>query len=193
MRTTRSRSPWHFLLAPFACSTPPVSGRVTPRPLCQPMSPMRLRRVDSMLRRYSSNRSRVKGGGCSMQYGASGISVLATASLDSRIRALATGYEARADDATLIAGARAAIASIVGATTASAKPPDARIALAVELIRKRPGEAIALRRDCRRGPSFSGSLSPSVHGRDGGRLPAIPPVAAARVLAHRICSRQIPD
>jgi AraC family transcriptional regulator len=79
-----------------------------------------------------------------LQYGKGGIAAISTATLDRQINALATGYQGRVANEALVAAAHMAIATIVGATTAPAKPPDARIALAVELIRKRPGEAIAL-------------------------------------------------
>jgi AraC-like DNA-binding protein len=79
-----------------------------------------------------------------LQYGKDGIAAISSAALDKQISALAAGYQSRIADEVLVAGAHTAIATIVGATTAPAKPPDERIALAVDLIRKRLGEAIAL-------------------------------------------------
>jgi AraC family transcriptional regulator len=79
-----------------------------------------------------------------LQYGKEGIAAISSTALDQQINALATGYQDRAADEALVAGAYTAIATIVGATPAPAGPPDARIALAVDLIRKRLGEAISL-------------------------------------------------
>ena len=79
-----------------------------------------------------------------LQYGREGIAAISTTALDKQINALATGYEGRVADELLIADALAAIATIVGATASPVKPPDPRIALAVESIRKRLGEAISL-------------------------------------------------
>ncbi|MEO8307682.1 MAG: AraC family transcriptional regulator [Pseudomonadota bacterium] len=78
-----------------------------------------------------------------LRYGKDGIASISTLGLDNEVKTLSTGYESRATDAQLVAAALIAIATIIGAT-APAKQPDPRIALAVELIRKRSGEAIAL-------------------------------------------------
>jgi AraC family transcriptional regulator len=79
-----------------------------------------------------------------LQYGMDEIAAISSTALERHINALATGYEGRVADQVLVAGTLSAIATIVGATPAPARPPDARIALAVDLIRKRLGEAIAL-------------------------------------------------
>jgi AraC family transcriptional regulator len=79
-----------------------------------------------------------------LQYGKHGIAAISVPALHGHITALATCYQDRVADDVLVAAAHAAIATIAGATTAPTKPPDARIALAVELIRKRLGDAVAL-------------------------------------------------
>ena len=77
-------------------------------------------------------------------YREEGISALAAGTLDQEIAALATAYERRAGDAELIALSFAVIATLAGATTVPKKPPDTRIAQAVELIRERLGGAVPL-------------------------------------------------
>jgi transcriptional regulator GlxA family with amidase domain len=79
-----------------------------------------------------------------LRYRNEGIAALPPGTLKPEIATLAAAYERRASDAALIGLARAAITTLAGATTAPKKLPDARIALAVELIRKRLGGAIPL-------------------------------------------------
>jgi AraC-like DNA-binding protein len=79
-----------------------------------------------------------------LRYCNEGIAALPSGALKQEIAALAAAYERRASDAALIVLARATISIIAGATPAPKKLPDARIALAVDLIRERLGEAIPL-------------------------------------------------
>jgi len=76
------------------------------------------------------------------RYQHDGIVALPSVTLEQQILGLATAYERRARDASLIALARTAIASLSGAIPEPTKLPDARIARAVELIRGRLGDAI---------------------------------------------------
>jgi AraC family transcriptional regulator len=78
------------------------------------------------------------------QHPTEGVVELPLAALAPHIAALAAAYESRASDATLIGLARAAIADLCGAVAAAEKPPDQRIARAVELIRERLGDAVSL-------------------------------------------------
>ena len=79
-----------------------------------------------------------------LRYRSEGIAALPPKLLKLEIAALASAYQRRSTDAELIALARAAIATIAGRTAALKKAPDARIALAVDLIRERLGGAIPL-------------------------------------------------
>jgi AraC-like DNA-binding protein len=79
-----------------------------------------------------------------LRYRSEGIAALPPELLKQEIAALASAYQRRVTDAALIALARAAIATIAGGTAALKKTPDARIALAVDLIRERLGGAIPL-------------------------------------------------
>ena len=79
-----------------------------------------------------------------LRYRDEGIAALPAETLEQEIVALGRAYEKHASDSELMALARAAIATLAGATTAPKKLPDARIALAVELIRKRLSDAIPL-------------------------------------------------
>lgn len=74
-----------------------------------------------------------------------GIAALPVNTLKREIAALATAFESHANDARLIELARSAIARIAGAANAAGKPPDVRIARAVELIRERLGEKMSLK------------------------------------------------
>jgi AraC family transcriptional regulator len=78
------------------------------------------------------------------RYRNEGIAALAYETLEQEIVGLATAYIKRASDAALIALARAAIAPISGTIPQPKKLPDARIARAVELICRRPSDAIPL-------------------------------------------------
>jgi len=78
------------------------------------------------------------------RYQQDGIVALPSVTVEQQILGLATAYERRARDASLIALARTAIASLSGAIPEPTKLPDARIARAVELIRGRLGDAIPL-------------------------------------------------
>jgi AraC family transcriptional regulator len=79
-----------------------------------------------------------------LRYRNDGVCALTPHGLARDIDALAQGYANRAGDEELIAGALAAIATIVGATAGPRMPPDARISQAVDLIRQRLGERIPL-------------------------------------------------
>jgi AraC-like DNA-binding protein len=79
-----------------------------------------------------------------LRYRANGIAGLDAATLAPEIGALAAAYERGDSDADLIALASAAIARIAGSSPAPKKPGDARVALAIELIRARLGESISL-------------------------------------------------
>lgn len=74
-----------------------------------------------------------------------GIAALAVPELQRDVAALAKGYERRAKDAELIALARATIGRLAGTTAALQKPPDPRIALALNLIRERLSTPVPLR------------------------------------------------
>ena len=78
------------------------------------------------------------------RYRNEGIAALPNDTLAPSISELAAAYQRRASDATLIDLARTTTDSLSGATPAVADAPDARIALAVELIRKQLGDAIPL-------------------------------------------------
>jgi AraC-like DNA-binding protein len=79
-----------------------------------------------------------------LRYRNDGLCALTTDGLATDISALASGYENRTGDEQLITGALAAIATIVGGTAGPRKPPDARILLSLDLIRRRMGERIPL-------------------------------------------------
>jgi AraC-like DNA-binding protein len=79
-----------------------------------------------------------------LRYQNEGIAGLPSGVLKREIAALASAYQRRVSDAALIALARAAIATLAGDSPAPKVMPDARIALAVELIRARLGGAIPL-------------------------------------------------
>jgi AraC family transcriptional regulator len=66
-------------------------------------------------------------------------------SLSPEVESLAAGYEARASNADLIALAQSAVRKLAGASPTSASAPDARIAHALELIRKRLGGPVSLK------------------------------------------------
>ena len=85
-----------------------------------------------------------EGRGLQLRYRDEGISALAAATLEKETAALANAYESRASDARLIELAVAAIATLAGTSAVPKELPDARIALAVELIRERLGDAIPL-------------------------------------------------
>jgi len=72
------------------------------------------------------------------------IAALPSEALEQQIVELAIGYERRADDAALIALARAAIARLSGTIPGPIGLPDPRIARAVELIRERLNDTIPL-------------------------------------------------
>jgi AraC-like DNA-binding protein len=78
------------------------------------------------------------------RYRNGGIVGLPTETMDQQTLGLATAYERRARDAALIELARAAIAALSGAVPDCSKPPDARVARAVELIRERLSDTIPL-------------------------------------------------
>ena len=80
-----------------------------------------------------------------LRYRNEGIAALPSGTLEQEIAVLASEYERRASDAALIALARAAIKTLAGATATTKSQPDARIALAVELIRQRLSGAIPLK------------------------------------------------
>jgi len=80
-----------------------------------------------------------------LRYRKDGIAALPSGILEQEITALASEYERRASDAVLIALARAAIKTLAGAATAANSEPDARVALAIELIRQRLSGAIPLK------------------------------------------------
>jgi len=84
--------------------------------------------------------------GCHLQRGYSneGIVALPTETLERQVAGLAAAYGRRASDVALIALARTIIAAVSGATPAARRFPDARIARALELIRKRRGDALPL-------------------------------------------------
>jgi AraC-like DNA-binding protein len=79
-----------------------------------------------------------------LRYRSEGIAALPPEVLKQEIAALASAYQRRVTDAALIALARETIATIAGGTPALKKAPDARIALAFDLIRERLGGAIPL-------------------------------------------------
>ncbi|HEY3732115.1 MAG TPA: AraC family transcriptional regulator [Steroidobacteraceae bacterium] len=79
------------------------------------------------------------------RYGSEGIAALPPGTLKQEIAALASGYQRRADDAALVALARAAIQTLAGDTGTAKGQFDARIARAVELIRRRLGGPIPLK------------------------------------------------
>lgn len=85
-----------------------------------------------------------EGRGLQLRYRDEGISALAAATLEKETAALANAYESRASDARLIELAVAAIATLAGTNAVPKELPDTRIALAVELIRERLGDAIPL-------------------------------------------------
>ena len=72
-----------------------------------------------------------------------GITELDAAALQSEVAALASAYESRASDESLIALAHAATAKIAG-SSAAPESVDARVALAIELIRAHLGDSISL-------------------------------------------------
>ena len=74
----------------------------------------------------------------------SGVVGLDAPSLKHEIAALARAYEARANDAELIALTRTAITKIAGSQPVPHEPTDARVARAIELIRARLGGSISL-------------------------------------------------
>jgi AraC-like DNA-binding protein len=78
------------------------------------------------------------------RFGDGSVIALESDALDAHVAALASAYQRRASDAKLVELARATIASLCGAIAGPASPPDARIARAIELIRPRLGDAIAL-------------------------------------------------
>jgi AraC-like DNA-binding protein len=78
------------------------------------------------------------------RHGGAGVVALSSDALDVHAAALASAYERRAGDEVLIALARTTIASLSGAPAGAATLPDPRIARAIELIRPRLGDAIAL-------------------------------------------------
>jgi len=78
------------------------------------------------------------------RYGNAGIVALPPTMFEQQIDGLATAYRKRASDAALITLARAAVASLSGTIPEPKKPPDARIARAVELIRMRFGAVLPL-------------------------------------------------
>ena len=78
------------------------------------------------------------------RYRDEGIVALPPETLEQEIAALAAAFEKRASDAALVALARAAIASVSGPIPEPKKPPDARIARALELIRGRLSDTIPL-------------------------------------------------
>jgi AraC family transcriptional regulator len=78
------------------------------------------------------------------RYRNEGIVALPYETLEQQVVGLANAYEGRASDAALIALARAAVVTLSGAIPDPAKPPDARIARAVELIRERLSNTIPL-------------------------------------------------
>jgi AraC family transcriptional regulator len=78
------------------------------------------------------------------RYHGEGIVALPSGGLEQQIAELASAYESRASDATLIALARAAIATLSGGSAAPEQAPDARIARALELIRTQLGGKIPL-------------------------------------------------
>jgi AraC family transcriptional regulator len=78
------------------------------------------------------------------RYRSDGIVALPSESLERQILGLAAAYKKRGSDTALIALARAAIATLSGAIPEPTKPPDARIARAVELIRGRLSDTIPL-------------------------------------------------
>jgi AraC family transcriptional regulator len=77
-------------------------------------------------------------------YSNEGIVALPTETLEQQVAGLAAAYEKRASDAALVALARTVVASLSGATPDVRRLPDARIARALELVRKRRGDAIPL-------------------------------------------------
>jgi AraC-like DNA-binding protein len=79
------------------------------------------------------------------RYGDQGIVRLPSDTLEPQIRGLAGAYTRRASDAVLIELARAAVAVLAGAIPESKALPDARIARALELVRARLSDKIALR------------------------------------------------
>lgn len=78
------------------------------------------------------------------RHGDAGVVALASDAIDAHVAALASAYERRAGDDVLIALARTVIKSLCGAIAGAATPPDPRIARAIEHIRPRLGDAIAL-------------------------------------------------
>jgi AraC-like DNA-binding protein len=78
------------------------------------------------------------------RYGNEGIVALPPAMLEQQIEGLAIAYGKRANDAALVALARAAVGTLSVSNPEPKKPPDARIACAVELIRERLGNKIPL-------------------------------------------------
>lgn len=80
-----------------------------------------------------------------VRYLAQGLCALPTRTLEKPLAALADAYERRARDDVLIALARSAISALAGTPVTPVKPPDARIARAVDLIHLRLADAIALK------------------------------------------------
>jgi AraC-like DNA-binding protein len=74
------------------------------------------------------------------RYHGEGIVALPSGAPEQQIAELAGAYESRASDATLIALARAASATLSGGSAVPELAPDARIARALELIRARLGD-----------------------------------------------------
>lgn len=73
-----------------------------------------------------------------------GVAALDIASLSDETAALASAYERRDSDGTMMDLARAVIAKIAGSQRPPKEPADSRVADAIELIRKRLGGSIAL-------------------------------------------------
>jgi transcriptional regulator GlxA family with amidase domain len=78
------------------------------------------------------------------RYHGEGIVALPAGALEPQIAELASAYEQRASDATLIASAHDAIATLSGGSATPEQAPDARIARALELIRAQLGGKIPL-------------------------------------------------
>lgn len=73
-----------------------------------------------------------------------GVESLALGPIEPLIAKLAAAYQQRATDADLIALAHAVVEVLAGAISNTSDEPDKRIALALEIIRKRLGGAISL-------------------------------------------------
>ncbi len=135
--TTRFKSRCRFLVVACDFNVRRETGRTIPRPLIAAHEPHAFEaRAQLVAQMFVEPESR-EGRQLHLHCREAGIVALPPRAVEQELSALAAAYQECAGDATLITLARAAIATLAGAHTAPTKSPDARIELAVELIRGR--------------------------------------------------------